>query len=415
MLGQYLVSIMQNLLRSNITKIQIMGFFQAFTPVVPIFVPLVQANDLSMMQIMQAQAVFAFTIAMAEVPSGYLADLWGRKNTLILGSILLALGWIWFCFATSFTGLIVYEVLMGVALSLFSGTDLAMLYDSQAAINRNSKHEGAVNSSASKLVSIKAFAEAAGAFGASLLMIYSIAWVAPIQAITALVPLFIALSLVEPMRESNLVSHKDNLYNMVRAVINNPIIIWTIAAIISFGLATIIGFWTLQKYWQHNHIAIEHYGYIWAFYCLIVSLSARGAVNAEQSLGVKNLLLLMIVFAIAAFIGMALSSGWVGVLIGGLFQVSRGFYHVVFFDALNRRLASQYRATINSITSLGIRAIFIVCGPALGFIIDQYGIITALWAIAALFTPTLGIVLIVLSRCISNGDTKKPTQSLATN
>ena len=406
---------MQNLLRSNITKIQIMGFFQAFTPVVPIFVPLVQANDLSMMQIMQAQAIFAFTIAMAEVPSGYLADMWGRKNTLILGSILLAVGWIWFCFATSFTGLIVYEVFMGVALSLFSGTDLAMLYDSQAAINRTSEHGGAVDSSASKLVSIKAFAEAAGAFGASVLMIFSIAWVAPIQAVTAIVPLLIALSLVEPMRESSLVSHKDNLHNMVKAVTNNPIVIWTITAIISFGLATIVGFWTLQKYWQHNAIAIEHYGYIWAFYCLIVSLSARGAANAERSLGVKNLLLLMIVFAIAAFIGMALSSGWIGVIIGGLFQVSRGFYHVVFFDALNRRLASQYRATINSITSLGIRAIFIICGPALGFIIDQYGIIVALWAIAALFTPTLGIVLVVLSRCISNGDTKKPTQSLATS
>ena len=106
---------MENLLRSNITKIQIMGFFQAFTPVVPIFVPLVQANDLSMMQIMQAQAIFAFTIAMAEVPSGYLADVWGRKNTLILGSILLAVGWIWFCFATSFTGLIVYEAVRLIA------------------------------------------------------------------------------------------------------------------------------------------------------------------------------------------------------------------------------------------------------------------------------------------------------------
>jgi MFS family permease len=405
---------MENLLRSNIKKIQIMGFFQAFTPVVPIFVPLVQANDLSMMQIMQAQAVFAFTIAMAEVPSGYLADNWGRRNTLILGSVLLAIGWIWFCFATSFSGLIVYEVLMGIALSLFSGTDLAMLYDSQAEINKTSRHGGAVDSSASKLVSIKAFAEAAGAFGASILMVFSIAWVAPIQAVTAIVPLLIALSLVEPMRESSLVSHKDNLHNMVRAVTNSPIVMWTIAAIISFGLATIVGFWTLQKYWQHNDIAIENYGYIWAFYCLIVSLSARGAVNAERKLGVKNLLLLMIVFAIAAFVGMALSSGWIGILVGGLFQVSRGFYHVVFFDALNRRLANEYRATINSITSLGIRAIFIVCGPALGFVIDQYGIIVALWVIVGLFTPTLGIILVILSRCISNGDKKDTTPALAT-
>ncbi|MFT4997045.1 MAG: hypothetical protein ACI8RO_000384, partial [Flavobacteriales bacterium] len=118
--------------------------------------------------------------------------------------------------------------------------------------------------------------------------------------------------------------------------------------------------------------------------------------------------------AIAAFVGMALSSGWLGILVGGLFQVSRGFYHVVFFDALNRRLASEYRATINSITSLGIRAIFIVCGPALGFVIDQYGIIVALWVIAGLFTPTLGIILVILSRCISNGDKKDTTPALAT-
>ena len=56
-----------------------MGFFHSFMVVIPVFVPLLQGYGLSMTQVLQTQAMFALTVAVLEVPSGYFADLCGRR------------------------------------------------------------------------------------------------------------------------------------------------------------------------------------------------------------------------------------------------------------------------------------------------------------------------------------------------
>ena len=69
-------------LQNNIRTIYLMGFFQGFMVVLPIFVPLLQGHGLSMSEVLQTQAVFALTIALCEVPSGYIADTWGRRGAI---------------------------------------------------------------------------------------------------------------------------------------------------------------------------------------------------------------------------------------------------------------------------------------------------------------------------------------------
>jgi MFS family permease len=76
---------MELTLKKNIKTIYWMFFFQSFMIVIAVFVPLLQRHGLSMSQVLQTQALFAFVVATFEVPSGYLADLWGRKNTIIIG------------------------------------------------------------------------------------------------------------------------------------------------------------------------------------------------------------------------------------------------------------------------------------------------------------------------------------------
>ena len=76
---------MKRSLQNNIRTIYLMGFCQSFLVVLPIFVPLLQGHGLSMSQVLQTQALFALTIALFEVPSGYLADIWGRRPALLGG------------------------------------------------------------------------------------------------------------------------------------------------------------------------------------------------------------------------------------------------------------------------------------------------------------------------------------------
>ena len=66
---------MKRSLHNNIRTIYVMGFCQNFLVVLPVFVPLLQGHGLSMSQVLQTQALFALTIALCEVPSGYFADI----------------------------------------------------------------------------------------------------------------------------------------------------------------------------------------------------------------------------------------------------------------------------------------------------------------------------------------------------
>ena len=90
-----------------------MGFFTGFMVVVPVFVPLLQGHGLSMTQVLQTQALFALTIALCEVPSGYIADLWGRRNAILVGSGLNALGFFSLLWADSFVDFLLFVQTFG--------------------------------------------------------------------------------------------------------------------------------------------------------------------------------------------------------------------------------------------------------------------------------------------------------------
>ena len=45
----------------------------------PILIPFLNAKGMSMEQVFQLQAAFALAVLVFEVPSGYIADLWGRN------------------------------------------------------------------------------------------------------------------------------------------------------------------------------------------------------------------------------------------------------------------------------------------------------------------------------------------------
>lgn len=118
---------MNRSLQNNIRTIYAMGFFHSFIVVVPVFVPLLQGYGLSMNQVLQTQALFALTIALCEVPSGYIADLSGRRPAILFGSALNALGFFSLLWADSFYDFLIYEALLGVGFSLISGADLALV------------------------------------------------------------------------------------------------------------------------------------------------------------------------------------------------------------------------------------------------------------------------------------------------
>jgi len=73
----------------------------------------------------------AFSAAMMafEVPTGIVADRWGRRISLCLGSSFLALGFFMFGIFHAFTLLFAAELICALGMTLVSGADKALLYE----------------------------------------------------------------------------------------------------------------------------------------------------------------------------------------------------------------------------------------------------------------------------------------------
>ena len=389
---------MKRSLHNNIRTIYLMGFCLNFMVVLPVFVPLLQGHGLSMSQVLQTQALFALTIALCEVPSGYFADIWGRRPAILLGAALNAVGFASLLWADSFADFVIYEVILGVGFSLISGADLAMLYDTEVYLRKRGLPGGAgAGKSLSRLISVEAAASGIAGITASLLLLQSLDWVVIAQVFAGALPLLLAISLVEVPRAPSEASHRDNMRQIVELLLfGKPVVLWTAFAIAVFGLLAVYVFWVYQKYWELQAVPLEYFGYIWAGFALAISLSARFTPALESRLGTRALLFLIAVLPLAGLLGMALGNGWLGVMCGLLIQLSRGVSMSLFYEALNSRVPGDFRATVNSLVSLGVRAVFIVTGPVLGYALDRFGMQSTLLGLLAVFAPLLGLVLVPL-------------------
>ncbi len=387
---------MKRSLQNNIKIVYMMGFFHSFMVLIPVFVPLLQGYGLSMTQVLQTQALFALTIAVCEVPSGYIADIWGRRNAVLVGSLLNAFGFFSLLWADSFVDFLVYEFVLGVGFSLISGADLAILYDTEVYLRAIGKG-GEPGKSLSRLISIEAAASGIAGIMAGVLLIWSLDWVVWVQAFTGFMPFVLGLMLVEPPRPKSLAGRRQSVRQLIGQVIfDKPVVLWTIFAISVFGLLAVYIFWVYQKYWQLQGIPLEQFGYIWAAFALTVALAARYAGALEKKLGYKNLLILVAALPLLGLLGMAFGKGWLGVMFGFAIQASRGISMTLFYGALNSRVSGEYRATINSLASLGVRGIFIVTGPLLGYLLDTQGMTNTLLGLFVIFTPLMCLVLVPL-------------------
>ncbi len=402
---------MNRSIQNNIKTIYLLGFFQSFMVVIPVFVPLLQGYGLSMSQVLQTQALFALTIALCEVPSGYLADLWGRRRAILVGSALNGIGFLSLLWADSFVDFLVYEFILGVGFSLISGADLALLYDTEVYLAEEELPGGAgAGKSLSRLISVEAAASGIAGITASLLLLSSMDAVVYLQALTGLAPAVLALWLVEVPRPAVVEGHRGNARRIVELLLfGKPVVLWTAAAIAVFGLLAVYIFWIYPKYWEQQGIPVAMYGYIWAAFALIVSIAARYASTLEQRIGTRPLLALIGVLPLIGMAGMLFGSGWGGVVFGFAVQAARGLSMSLFYEGLNSRVPGDFRATLNSLVSLAVRGVFIVTGPLLGLALDNYGVNSTLLLLLVVFTPLVALVLVPLVMRIRREiDAEKP-------
>ncbi len=85
-------------------------------------------------------AVYYVTMVVAEVPTGLLADRFGRRPMLVFGPLLLSAGFLAVLLRTDFLGFCIGEGLLGLGHSVLSGAPAAMLFDALDAQGRGAEY-----------------------------------------------------------------------------------------------------------------------------------------------------------------------------------------------------------------------------------------------------------------------------------
>lgn len=138
-----------------------------------------------MREIFQLQALFGIAVVAFEVPTGYIGDLFGRKRTLIIGSLINALGFTYLIFIKSINGLILWELILALGLSFVSGADISLLYDS---IDKSDRKHGTKSLANMQLASVSG--ESTAAILGGILVAYSFHKLILVNAMVAWIPFF---------------------------------------------------------------------------------------------------------------------------------------------------------------------------------------------------------------------------------
>ncbi len=388
-------------LQSNITKIYIFKFFRMFMLLMAVVVPFFESKGLTMSQVYMLQSIFALGVFIFEIPSGYLSDILGRKATLVVSSLLCSLGFHLFPIADDFFLLACGEVILAISVSLASGTDTSLLYDTLEAL----KSKRAQIKILGKSMFYSSMGEMISALLGGVAIIYvSLNQLAFISAVFSWIPFIVALTFVEPDRP--MMDRSDHLANFKyifsglfkHSMLLNLIIMNTIL----YTVATLIAVWMFQKYWEELEIPIIYFGYLWALTNLAVGISAKYAHKLEKKVGSVSALVIIGLLPIIAYFGVWATETVLGVIFCILFQVCRGIYRIIFTDALNKRVTGDFRATANSVVQMGSRILFMVAGPLVGMLIDQKGISHTSMVLGGIYIAVFLVALVPMLRQSGN-------------
>ena len=368
-------------MKRNILALYIIKLSKWFTLVMPIIVLFYEDHGLGLQDIFILKSVYSIAAVALEIPSGYLADVWGRRKCLILGCILFFLGYLCYSFTSTFAAFVIAEILLGTGQTLVNGADSALLYDTTVQYKKENlylRYEG-------RITMIGNFAEAiAGIFG-GLLAAYSLRYPFYAQALIAFSGIPAAFALQELNIKSKVQSPVQEIVRIIRySLVTNKRLCYNIMFSGIIGAATLTMAWFVQPYLMYMNTPTSWFGVIWTVLNLTVGIAALYSDRVDSYFGPKKMGILILTFVAGGYVALAFNLTYTGLAILFVFYIIRGFATPILKGYINQMTFSEMRATVLSIRNFIIRLMFAAIAPFIGWLNDMYSLRIALLASAAI-------------------------------
>ena len=341
-----------------------------FMVAMPIIVLFFQDHGLTLAEVMILQGVYSISVAIFEIPSGYIADFFGRKKAIILSTILCFIGYVLFSNYSDFYIFMIAEILIGIGGSLMSGSDSAIIYDTLLETKNNTKYtkiEG-------RNYAIGNFSEALAGILGGFLAATSIYHPIYVQTIILFFSIPVAFTLVEPsLNKQNLTSKS---FPKITSILKDTLLTdkklkWLIIYSATMGVATLSIAWFCQPFFKSIEIPIVYFGIIWAVLNLSVGITSFNAHIVERKMSpIKIMKILAIIMPICFFFIAYINSIFALLFILFIYLI-RGVVTPLLRNYINQQTSSDKRATVLSIRSFFIRISFATSAPLLAYLADN--------------------------------------------
>lgn len=358
-----------NRLSVNIKNDYIYKFFSAFDITSAIWVLYLGFKGMTLAQIGLLEGIFHITGFISEIPTGALADLFGRKKIIIIGRITSLISAIIMLFSNSFMGFAIGFILSAWGYNLNSGSEEALIYDTLKKLDREEeflKVNGKIN------LIIEVSQGLAVFIGGILSQIdFSISYITAVvigSISLVLSTRFIEVDVIRKENQSiNIINHLKQSIDIVKN--NKRLLNILIFFPLIYTFSAIVYFYGQQLFndMEYSRISIS---IIFLFNGIFSSLGA--ILSSKIYKKYKSLGWIMISISISVF---TIFMGIGKVNLSIVFFLGIGFLTSILqpisSNLINSMVESNQRATIISVESMFYSIMMIILFPICGFIGDR--------------------------------------------
>jgi len=360
---------------NNIQKMYISTFLSNLTFFGPIAVPFfLDWGHLDYARIFILESIYMLSIFVFEVPTGVIADKYGKKVSFAAGLFLIALSILGLISYPDFIVFVLAEVIGGCGTALVSGADSALIFDTlkKTKDEKKAKEIFATRSLFGNMALIVSFP--IGSFIAAQkftpypnILIYPFA----ISAVAIILAGGVAMFIKEPKKEQT----HDKFFEIgkkgLQEIYNNKVLIRLGLDMTMISVTSFFMFWFYQSILRNAGVDISLWGWVAAGFNLFAMLLLWKLTAIEKHIGTEQLLFYS-ALAIGIFYLAIAASSILWIAIVSIFAITsmRLMRRPLFEHYINFHIRSKRRATVLSTINMMERLGAAILYPVIGFVAD---------------------------------------------
>jgi len=347
------------------------------------------SRGFSLGEIGLSESFFHLAPVLLEIPSGSFADLFGRRWSLAIGSLLIALSSALIFVADSLPLVLLAMFLNGASYTFRSGANQAYLYDSLG--EQQSGYAGILG----KLLGASYIIAGATTWIGAALSDISWGWPYGLAVGVGLGGAWLAAGLAEPKvdrrGEHGSRSPLRHIRDVATALRERPQVAIMLLYSAGFWTASTVVFLYLQAAFSDRGLSNSTVGLVLGSAFAFNALGAAFAGRVERRGKFSTQLVVMGLLTGVLIAGTALDPIWLAVLAYLLSNAVTGLFEPLLFTWFNQQLPSAQRATLLSLDSWLFSVFMIVVFPLAGWLADNHG-----WGLMIVLAGCVKIVLTLL-------------------